>query len=178
MQHVKMVKFIFDIIGQPIASFIGIILNSLIILVLLKKKKSIINPTNSLTVQNLTMKSIETIFNYILLNSIINLIGCLLYGFKLISECIDFTGIYCSQMYFSKFGQKFFIYGINFIGQSLKTASLLSNLSISLYSIIATMATIRHKQLLSNISMLILIPIIFILSFGLNVIKIFLNDRN
>ena len=179
--YVKIIKFIFDIIGTPIVSFIGIILNSLIIIVFARKKKIFNNLNQRIDNQIIsisTKEKIQTILDYILMNSMINLFGCILFCFKLLTECIDFAGIYCPDGYFTDLRQKFFIYGINFIGQSMKTASVLSNLIFVLYGFVSIINLNRKLlYIISKIRLYMVICLILTASFGFNVIKIYLNDR-
>ena len=83
-------------------------------------------------------------------------------------------------MYFTNSGQNFFIFGINFIGQSLKTASVLTNLGLSLFSIFTiTKVNNAISRFFFKINSIIeLFVFILPLSFGLNIIKIYLNDRH
>ena len=181
IQDVKLVKYIFDIIGTPAISIIGIILNILIILVLSLNRNKFINleHQSNQVIQISEIIKFMKMIDFIMIHSIINLLGCLLYSLKLITECIDFGGIYCSKIYFTNVGQKFFIYGIYFIGQSLKTASVLTNLTYCIFGL-STIVKLNYNtsQLLVKVNSIILL-FVFILpvSFGLNVIKIYLNDR-
>ena len=167
--NVKIIKFIFNILGTPIASIMGVILNTIIIIVLHLRKSNLVSSINVKT---------EIMFDYILIDSVINLLACLLFSFQLVTECIDFTSIYCSSFYFSINGQEFFIYGINFMGTSLKIASSLTTIlfSLSRYLIIARKETIFCIRLF-KLKPFVMLLVVILLSMILSVIKIFLNDR-
>ena len=173
--NVKKLKFIFVIIGQPIASFMGIFFNTLILITLRKRKK---NVSIQSTAQKRNIK-LKTTFEYIELNSFVNLTASLIFSLQLIVDCIDYSSIYCSQFYFNAFGRIFYIYVINFLGSSLKSSSSLTTL---MFSLTRYLMILQKDYLFKCIPFFKLRPklvllAILVLSLILSVMKIFFNDR-
>jgi hypothetical protein len=172
--NVKKIKFIFVIIGKPVASLIGIFFNLLILITLRKRKNN--QPNQS--VEHKSIK-IKMTFEYIELNSLINLMASVIYSFQLIIDCVDYSSIFCSDFYYSKFGKLFYIYVINFFGSSLKISSSLTTL---MFSLTRCLMILQKEYLFKYIPIFKLKPklvliAILIVSFALCIIKIFFNDR-
>ena len=107
------------IITFPFISLLGFICNLLIAIVISNKhnKKEIFKG--------------ERIFQYMFVNSIFNMIECLISIFTLMSECIGPQSVYCSSVMKYLVVQYFKIYFIQYFGEVMKTCSILSVLAIS-----------------------------------------------
>jgi hypothetical protein len=155
------IEFIGPIVTFPIVCFSGLILNLLIILIITNK-------------QNKKEKLFEKKqFKYILINSTFNCIECLLSSFNLMSECIQENSIYCSSIRRDNLEFLFYfrIYLVGYLGEIMKTCSILNVIFFSLERYVETIQK-KNRFLLrfSNISLkyatisIILISIVTCLS--------------
>ena len=103
---------------SPIFCISGILMNIINLWILSKKNQSVL-------IKKILRK-------LMILNSIMNLLYCLIYLFHLINICIFFTGIYCSRFYQSVFAQIYDIYFVEFFNSIFKTLSNISMVLISL----------------------------------------------
>ena len=167
IEYVKLLKFIFSIIGTPIVSLIGIFLNVLIIMALIKRKRD----------ANLTITYIraERTFDYIFLNTLVNLFNCFLSSIKFTMSCISVTGIYCSSIIYTDSDFFLNIILFNFIGSSLRLLSTFTSLMFSLTRYLSINQHQNHFliKLKSNLAFIIL----SLASIILNLNKLILNDR-
>ncbi len=176
IQIAKTIKFAFVIIGQPIVSFMGIVLN-ILILIVLRKRKQILNQLPAFEKRN-SEKS-EITFEYIETNSIVNLTASIVYSFQLLIDCVNYSSIYCSKFYFTQFGRLFYLYFINFLGSSLKTSSCLTTLIFSLtrYLMIAQKDHLFKCIPIFKLKPKLVLLAVLIISLCLNIVKIFFNER-
>lgn len=66
------------------------------------------------------------------------MIECFLALFSLMSQCIDFGSIYCSSVFETKFVIYFKIYVIGYVGETMKTCSIISSIAFSLERLLLT----------------------------------------
>ena len=116
---IKMGEFIFVVILTPIFCFLGIVHNSLTILV----------------IRNKSMKKDfkESMYKHIIINAMFNIVYCFLITLKLINTCI-FHGrsVFCSNVYQEIWAQNLKIILIHFLANSIK---LCSNFSYIIFSL-------------------------------------------
>jgi hypothetical protein len=172
VEYSKIFKFIFAIIGMPVLSTIGITLNILVIITLIKRKSTLRQTTNS-------QSKTELIFDYILLKTIVNLIVCLINCFNFTIKCVGRRSFYCSPLFGYFSDERIYLDSIlfNFVLFSLK---LLSSLISLMFSFTRFLVIFRKKGCLSRIVFkikpLYYVLIIGIFSFMLNYNRIYLND--
>lgn len=122
------IEFIGPVLVLPIVSFIGFILNILVIIVILKyelyKKKE--------------TKDFYRLYKFMFLNSLFNSIECFLSIFKLMSVCIRIEYIFCSLIQNETAVQYIRIYAIEYIGESMKTSSILTAIGFSFERLLLT----------------------------------------
>lgn len=117
----------------------------------------------------------DHLLNLMLLNSILNLIYCLINLIHLINICVAVNGIFCSAINRKYLSQVYDIYIVEFMGSILKLSSSFISILISL---------IRIKQLkgssvnFNKPKLIILILIVFILIFLININILFTSKVN
>lgn len=147
------IEFIGPIISFPIISFFGFTLNLLTVLVIRSKKSA----------EFFTAKT-GRINEYIVYNALFNMIECLLSVFTLMSECLGEGSYYCSRLMHLLYVQQFKIYAISYVGEIMKTCSLLTMLAFSLERYIVTSDNQRWLLLkfkTANIKLIIFVILVF-----------------
>jgi hypothetical protein len=156
-------KYICSLILTPIFCLIGILLNSLLVYVIRKKK--------------IVLK--ENLYLYIDMNSRFNCIYCLISMLNLMNQCISNNGIYCSGIYKSYFAQYVKIIVTTGLGNMVKTCCNITYILILVnrYMLIGK----EHSNLLRKISELSLKKVIIvcsIISFVLGIVNFFKYEIN
>jgi hypothetical protein len=164
----KWVQLVLVAIFQPILGFIGLINNFVIIIVVRNKAKR--------------KEFKETMYFYVLMNAIFNILYCLIVVVNIFSTCLFFnSSTFCSSIYIEKTTQYFKIIFVNYLGSVLK---LCSNLTYLLFSFtrFTLVSKIQDKKtttkcLINKKSVLSLVTIL-ILSSLLNIFKLFQYSVN
>ena len=165
---IKWLVYLIEVYFQPLACFLGILANALIILVLRNKK----------TIQ--IEKSLKNVmYKHILANSIFNLMYCLVKPLTLINICIFPSTSFCSSVYREGLSQYLKIYFTNLFGNSLR---LCCNLSYIFFSIIRYFISTSNEtwffQRFQRINLNLFYSITFGLSLGLSSFFVFKYKRN
>ena len=116
----KWLELIIFMFLQPIICFVGIVTNLLSILTL--KQKIVANKN----------EKDYSMYKHIVMNSVFNLIYCILTLSRLMNVCIFTTTIFCSSVFQYKFTQYFRIIFIYYIGNIIKLCCNISYISFSL----------------------------------------------
>ena len=112
----KTIEFFLSIVLAPIVGFIGVFLNLITIIILIKHQQA--------------MK--ESYYKYMVYNAFFNLFSCLVYSTKLMNDCIFYQGVYCSSVRETDFAQYFMIYIRKFCGNILRLCSNYTHLLFTL----------------------------------------------
>ena len=161
---IKWLQFILLTISQPILCCIGIINNSLIILVIRNR--------------SMQKEFQESMYKHILINAGFNIVFCLITILKLINTCIFYgSGIYCSGIYQEVLSQYFKLIVIHFLGNAVKMCSNISYLAFSISRLLLVTKTInknlkRNKTTLKGFYFLYLFVMLAICS-TLSLFKLF-----
>ena len=115
---IKWVELVFFFFLKPTICFIGIVTNFLSILTL---KQDLNNK-----------KKDKRISDHILMNSVFNLVYCVLTLLKLVNTCIFNLSLFCSSLYTDESSQLFNIIVIRFLGNIIKLCCNVSFISFSL----------------------------------------------
>ena len=126
----KIAKFFNSIIFMPFVSLIGFFLNLLTIMIIKSKKNEKIFYDKK--------TSNSRLYDYIVLNSVFNMIECFLNVFNLMSYCFGLNSIYCSSIDNNIYVIYFKIYFIEYFGEIMKTCSHLTSLAFSIERFIET----------------------------------------
>ena len=126
MYILQWIELIGPIITFPLVSILGFISNLLIVLV-------IRNKTN----QKEIFKG-KRIYQYMLINSLFNMAECFLSVFTLMGECLGLNSLFCSTVMSTVYFAYFKIYVIQYLGEVMKTCSLMTMLAFSIERYIAT----------------------------------------
>jgi hypothetical protein len=97
-------KYFISIICAPLLCIIGLLLNAIIIHVVRTQKKELK----------------DAFFDYMKVNACFNCLYCAIYLTELMSECVWFSGIYCSAIRTTMFAQYFKIVVIEYFGNAMK----------------------------------------------------------
>ena len=158
----KWFELIGPVISFPIVSALGFVLNLLVILVILKPRKT--------KEQLLDSK----IFKYILLNSTFNCLECLIYQFKLMSTCIGLHSTFCSSIIYTQFTYYFSIILNGYMSETLKSCSILTGLLFSLQRYVETSKNeLRILVAFSKVGMRRITIFVVILGLLISVFKFF-----
>ena len=126
----KASKFVGSVILMPFVAFVGFSLNLLTILIIKSKKNE---------KEFYDKKSSQSrLFNFIVLNSMFNMIECFLNIFGLMNICLGLNSIYCSSIDDTMFAIYFKIILIEYVGEIMKTCSHLTALAFSIERYIET----------------------------------------
>ena len=172
---VKWLEFIFVVILSPIAAFLGL-LSNLLILIVAHNFKSLKKRDPNFTFN----KSSQSLFLHIKLSSVFNLILCSITIFKLVNECLFYTSsVYCSRVAISKSAQWFKIIVIEFAGNVVKTCCNISYLGISFNRL---MIISKKKHLcaawIKKYNMLIYVLCLLAFSTIISLFKLFQYETN
>lgn len=161
----EIISFI-SLMTFPLFCIMGIITNGLTIIVLGLKDESAIKIKKN--------KSIH-LLNLMKINSIFNLIYCFIYLFHIANICILYNGIFCSAVKRTTFFQIIEKFLVEFIGNSIKTAS---NISIVLISKDRLDLLNGKNVTFKTYERVIQLSLILIISFVINVHSIFTIEIN
>ena len=127
---IKWFQFILLIILQPLFCSLGIVHNCLTILVIRNKDKK--------------KEFSHSIYKFIQINCIFNILYCMVISFNLMSSCVFYTSsVFCSSVYQKDSVQMSKIILIQFLGSALKMCSNFSYLSFSISRLVLIS---RHKE--------------------------------
>lgn len=146
----------------PIFGFLGLLTNFINILVLNKAK----NDSNVLLLK--LMK----------INSILNLISCLINLFHLLNFCISYSGLICSVYKRNVAVQYYDIYFIDFLGNILKSLSNIISVFISIIRYNSLKKINFIEKLINAIQKKFVKTLILICVFLGNIDKLFTDDIN
>ena len=146
-------ELIGPIYTYPVISAVGIITNLLIIIVIRHKCNS--------EIIDLKNKNSQRMFNYIIINSSLNILECLISSFTLMSECLGMGSLFCSSIMEENFTQYIKIYMINYFGEVVKTASVLVMI---LFSWERYTITVDKENRLSKANLYIIVIAVILIS--------------
>jgi hypothetical protein len=164
MYKMKQYDYMLSVIIFPIICFLGILFNLLNIRVLTAKK--------------FKREFRENMYRQMLINSIVNLLICIIYMFRLTIKCIDPIENYCpSSLISNKTIRIFFLTFINYFGNVLKTLSNLISIFISVDRlIISTDSRYFILKIIKKFDAKWVYILFFLFSLAINIIKIFQFD--
>ena len=122
----KWAELIGPVITFPIVSAAGFLLNLLTILVIMSQGNKVEQLFDG------------KLFKYIILNSAFNCIECFIHLFKLVNICMGPDSVFCSSIISSYFAQYFAVYVTGFVGETMKSCSIITGLLFSLQRYIDT----------------------------------------
>ena len=161
-QMFKLLQFITEVFIKPMLSLIGIITNTLTIIVVRNKDK---------------MRNFKRpMYKHMVANAFFNLIFCIVKSISLVNICIYPRTSFCSTIYKKPISQYVKIYGINFFGEAIRFCCNFSyfTFSISRFST-STSASTKWKFMkkFENMKLKYFFSIIFSVGILLNLFKIF-----
>jgi len=128
---IKLVQFVLLVILQPIFCLIGVVNNSLTILVIMNKNKN--------------KEFQEPMYKHIIINAVFNIAYCLITSLKLLNTCLFYgSSLFCSNVYQEVWAQNLKIYLIYFLGNAAK---MCSNFSYLIFSISRMLLITQQKAL-------------------------------
>ena len=135
------IELIGPIITFPVVSSIGLLTNLLVIVTIKRKKNKHMFEDN------------QRMFDFMTLNSAFNVVECLLSSFSLLNECLGNGSLYCSSHISKPEVINFRVFGINYLGDVMKTCSILTMLNFSLERLIATSTTSTTSSKLKRLQL-------------------------
>ena len=162
----KWLKYVVEVYYKPAFCFLGLLSNSLIILVVTnKRKRKILN---------------HSMYAHILANSVFNLVFCLVSSLSLINICIFPKDSFCSSVYQSSLAQYFKIYVFNFLGNSVRFCCNFSNFTfaVSRYFLSTSNTNGRIYKKIENLNVKIFYASLLALGHLLSLFKIFETKKN
>jgi hypothetical protein len=163
---IKWFKYVIEVYFRTILCFIGLVTNILTIIVI-RNKKHAKNFSNSM-------------YKHICVNALFNIGYCLIYLLSLMSICIYQKTSFCSSIYRTGFAQYFYIYVIQFLGNTFRLCCNISYIffSISRFALSGTSnkSKLRKFFVKQNIKRFYIIN--FILSLGFSSFLVFENKVN
>ena len=159
----KWIEFIIEVFLKPTLCLIGMMTNSLTIILLNKVlKKKHCN---------------KILYNHMLVNALFNLAFCIVSSFSLMNVCIFPKTSFCSSIYKERFAQYFKIYVINFLGEALRFCCNFSYFTFAFSRIYATSSVDFIKtnimKLFEKIRLKLCFFFVFLLGLLLNLFKLF-----
>ena len=161
-RFLKWIQYGLDVLFKPALCLIGIVTNSLTIILMRNKKKKKIFQIN--------------MYKHMLFNAYFNLIFCLLNSFSLINVCIYPRTSFCSSVYKESLSQYFKIYGIKFFGEAIRFSCNFSYFTFSISRFfVSTSARMKWKCLtcFEHIKLKSFLGFTFLIGLLLNLFKIF-----
>ena len=158
MFHFKWLEYVVRVFLQPILCLLGILTNSLSVLVVRNKRKVFQN----------------VMYQHIFANSVFNLIYCVIFSFSLINVCIIPHGVFCSRLLKNGFSQYFTIYIIYFLGNAIRLCCNFSYiaLSISRFYISTSNPSILFKKF-EKLNLKCFYSILLVITLFFSVFKLF-----
>ena len=160
IHYFKWFEYIFEVYLKPFLCLLGILTNSVTIIIIIIKKKE-------------TLKL--TMYNYMLANSIFNLIFCVVCIFSLINVCIFPRSSFCSSIHKEVFSQYFRIYIVDFFGEAIRICCNVSYFmfAISRFFVSTSHANGRLFKKFEKMKLRHFFACIFIFGLLLNFFKVF-----
>jgi hypothetical protein len=157
----KWTQYIFEVYFKAIFCIIGIVTNTINIAVVKNKNKSIV------------LKAL--LYKHILMNSIFNVLFCIISLLSLINDCIFFVTSYCSSIYKYESVQYYKIYGVHFLGNSIRLCCNLSYITICLSRFFLSTSNESNKlaKKFENLNLKKFYILIIFISLLLNLFKVF-----
>jgi hypothetical protein len=127
---IKFLEFILLVILGPIFCFVGVIHNVLTILVIRNKSRK--------------KEFQESMYGYIKVNAVFNILYCFIMGLKLMNTCIFYgPSVFCSNVYQEDWAQMLKIILVHFLGNVIK---MCSNFSYLIFSLSRLLLLTKHKK--------------------------------
>nr|QVK45912.1 G protein-coupled receptor [Proales similis] len=161
-------KYLADIWMTPLTSVLGIIANILVIRTFRKIKRSPEYRRNKLTDKGRFM------WEYTYYNSWFILFHGLLFACGPISTCIEFNGIYCSQLVLTRYYQVFYLFVESFLGNTLRLAA---NMSSTLFVLYRYGLNTDRLASFRRVRPHVLTAFLVLVSAFISVITLFVNER-
>ena len=158
---IKWLQFVLNIICQPFLATLGIINNILTIATLVHKNNKKLFK--------------DKMYTHILINSVFNILFCLICLFKLVNECLFYnSNIFCSGLYLTKSAQYFKIVIINYFGTIINFCKNLTFISFTLSRYILVLnKSNKFFTSFRNMNFKLYIIVILLIGFLLNLYKLF-----
>jgi len=157
----KWTQYIFEVFFKAIFCSIGIVTNTI----------------NILVVKNKNNKKIQKslLYKHILMNSIFNVLFCIISLLSLMNDCIFFATSYCSSIYKYESVQYYKIYGVHFLGNAIRLCCNLSYITICLSRFFLSTANESNKlaKKFENLNLKKFYFLIVFISLLLNLFKVF-----
>ena len=164
----KWFQYVLEVGLKPSLCFIGIITNTLVICVIKNHKKE-----HSFK---------KTMYTYMLVNSVFNLIFCGVSSFSLINVCIFPKTSFCSSIFKEAFSQYFKIYVVDFLGEAVRFCCNVSffifSVSRFFTSIFNSNTKIKFLNYAEKINTSHLFGIVLCIGLLLNLFKLFEYKKN
>ena len=132
------VELVGPIITFPVVCLLGFVFNLIIALVIQNKHN-----------QTEFFKG-DRMYQYMLMNSIFNMIECLISVFVLLSECLGPNSLFCSALMDYQVSAYFKIYGVQYLGECMKTCSILTLIAFSMERYILTSNSDKSHKILNR----------------------------
>nr|QVK45971.1 G protein-coupled receptor [Proales similis] len=123
----KYVEYLFSVIFGPVINVLAFVANLLVILTFRSIKRSPQYRKGKLADKNRRM------WDYVILNSVFNLILSILFAFGPITSCIEYNGVYCTPFYFTRFSQYYYLFVESYLSNAMRLMSNVTNCMFVLY---------------------------------------------
>nr|QVK45973.1 G protein-coupled receptor [Proales similis] len=164
----KYVEYLFTVILRPSVNAIAMIANLLVILTFRAMKRSTDYRRNKLIDKNRRM------WDYVYINSAFNLLLAAIFSLDLLTNCVEYNGIYCTPFYFTRFAQVIYLFVESYLGNVLR---LMSNLTNSMFVLYRYGANLECLPRLRKWRPRRVVASALVASLLLSCIKIWLNER-
>ena len=164
----KWIQYLVEVYYQPIFAAIGLVTNSLTILVIVSKKDP-----------HLTKNFCNVMYKHILANSAFNIVYCVIKLLSLVNICIFPRSSFCSHIYKTEFSQYLKIYVFYFFGNATR---LCYNISFIMFTIsrycVSTSNKSKAFKKFENMNASIFYLLIILLCLSFSSFKVFQYNVN
>nr|QVK45961.1 G protein-coupled receptor [Proales similis] len=127
VSKLKYASYIVSIYLTPFFSFIGLLANLVVVRTFRKIKRSAEYRTKKLTDKNRLM------WDYVYSSSVLMALQALIFMLEPLGICIEYNGVYCSPLVFTRFVPVLYLFVQSLLGNSLRLMANMTNLMFVLY---------------------------------------------
>nr|QVK45965.1 G protein-coupled receptor [Proales similis] len=165
--RLKFVEYLLGLIGS-VASFGAVFINCFITFIFRRTRQSDEYRKSKRTNKNRRM------WDYVYINTFFVLFQAVVYALGPLTACVQYNGVYCTPLYFTRFMRMFYLFVESYLGNVLK---LMGNATNTMFVLYRFAVNRDCWQGLRNTKPIRLVAYFSVLALSISCVRLYVNDR-